>query len=151
MMFKTWRWISGRFKRGCMMTRWRAAHLRLGRRGERIARHVLVEYGLEYLVRNYRHRRGEIDLIFRDGSTLCFVEVKTRHKRVNVRPSDAVGSAKRENVIRTAESYLRAIGQPPVLYRFDIVEVIFSGRHPESVTYMIDAFSEKNLAHRGRF
>jgi putative endonuclease len=50
----------------------------LGRLGEELAATHLVELGYAVLARNIRTRRGEIDLIVFDGSTLVFVEVKTR-------------------------------------------------------------------------
>jgi putative endonuclease len=50
----------------------------LGRYGERIALEHLRARGFTLLARNYRTRRGEIDLIAFDGRTLIFVEVKTR-------------------------------------------------------------------------
>src|ERR1019366_6795814 len=53
----------------------------LGRRGEGLAADHLRRLGFSPLARNERPRHGEIDLIAFDGSTLVFVEVKTR--RVN--------------------------------------------------------------------
>jgi putative endonuclease len=53
----------------------------LGRRGEGLAADHLRRLGFSPLARNERTRHGEIDLIAFDGSTLVFVEVKTR--RVN--------------------------------------------------------------------
>jgi putative endonuclease len=50
----------------------------LGRYGEKIALEYLRAHGFTLLVRNYRTRRGEIDLIVFDGGTLVFVEVKTQ-------------------------------------------------------------------------
>lgn len=43
------------------------AHLRLGRNGEDAARVELERLGMKILCANYRHGRGEIDLIARDG------------------------------------------------------------------------------------
>ena len=53
------------------------AHLRLGRCGEDAARSELERLGMKILCANYRHGRGEIDLIARDGEVLAFVEVKS--------------------------------------------------------------------------
>ena len=33
--------------------------------------------GYQIITRNYRSRRGEVDLIAKDGDTLVFLEVKT--------------------------------------------------------------------------
>ena len=54
-------------------------HLRLGARGEKLARHFLRRNGYKILYRNFRGRRGgEVDIVCRDADTLAFVEVKTR-------------------------------------------------------------------------
>jgi putative endonuclease len=50
----------------------------LGRRGEALAAEHLRRKGYRVLARNERTRHGEIDLIALAGSTLVFVEVKTR-------------------------------------------------------------------------
>lgn len=126
----------------------RAAHLRLGTKGERIASRILCEKGLEYLYRNYKCKHGEIDLIFRDGTTLCFVEVKTRHRQLYYEPADSVGAAKRKNIIRSAASYIKAIGSPELKYRFDIVEVIFDGRRLSVVRHWRAAFTDVDKKKR---
>jgi len=41
----------------------------------------LVARGLVILERNFRCRRGEIDIIARDGETLVFAEVRLRVRR----------------------------------------------------------------------
>ncbi|MCK5803604.1 MAG: YraN family protein [Lentisphaeria bacterium] len=115
----------------------------LGRRGEKLAARVLRELGLDILARNYRTTRGEIDIVAREGTTLCFVEVKTRHRSLRSRPADAVGTAKRQRIIRAAKQYLREIGRPRIVYRYDIVEVIVRGRRVEDMRYWRSAFSEE--------
>lgn len=55
----------------------------LGRLGEEFAVAHLLARGCSLLARNYRTRRGEIDLIAFDGSTLIFVEVKTQRIRTS--------------------------------------------------------------------
>ena len=120
----------------------KAAHIRLGRRGENLAARLLEELGLEPLVRNYRCAHGEIDLIVRDGNTLCFVEVKTRRRANRSRPADAVNWRKRKRLVRTAQRYLREIGHARILYRFDIVEIIFTGRQVSDARYWHGAFTE---------
>ncbi len=62
----------------------------LGQVGEAIAIAHLEARGFSLLDRNYRTRRGEVDLIAFDGSTLIFVEVKTQQmepSEAQVRPS----------------------------------------------------------------
>ena len=97
---------------------------------------------MEWLTGNYRHGHCEIDLVMRDGMELCFIEVKTRSRLGGYRPADAVGRDKRRNLIRAAHGYMREIARPNVPYRFDIVEVQFSGRRLLSVTHIRNAFVE---------
>lgn len=129
----------------------RAAHLRLGERGERLAVCLLRELGIDVLARNYRTGRGEVDIVARDGTTLCFVEVKTRHHWVHSRPADAVGIAKRQRIVRAARQYLRELGFPPLLYRFDIVEVVLVGPRVTDIRYWRNAFQEGRDDAASRF
>jgi putative endonuclease len=129
----------------------RAAHLRLGRRGERLAGRLLRELGLDVLVRNYRGPGGEIDLVARDGAVLCFVEVKTRAGRARSRPADAVGRAKRRRIIRAAHRYLRDLGSPEVRYRYDIVELVLHEGRVADARYWRQAFTEEVARDALRF
>ena len=89
------------------------AHLRLGRKGEEAARAELERMGMTVLCANYRHGRGEIDLIVRDGEVLAFVEVKSRSSESWVRPAQAVGRAKQRMLSDTALAYLNATPPSP--------------------------------------
>ncbi len=124
----------------------RARHLRLGARGEDMACRALQEIGLDILCRNYRVTSGEIDIVARDGCTLCFIEVKTRHQRPFSRPADAVNNRKRQRLIRAAQQYLRGIGQPPLHYTFGIVEVIFSSWRLSEIRYWPAVFDASSVA-----
>lgn len=110
-----------------LFSRWsEPPHLRLGRRGEKLAAQFLRKRGYQILVRRFRGRRGEIDLACRCGDTLVFVEVKTRVSEEFGEPSAAVDSEKRKRITRTAREYLREIGNPDIPFRFDIVEVVMA-------------------------
>lgn len=116
-------------------------HLRHGRLGEQAARRHLRRLGLKFLVANFRSARGEIDLIFRDGDCLVFVEVKSRSGEGWTRPAAAVNSAKRRRLARTALDYLRLLGNPPVRIRFDIVEVLLAGGAVVEVRHLPNSFA----------
>jgi putative endonuclease len=80
---------------------------RRGTEAERQARHHLERQGLEFVAANYHCRRGEIDLVMRDGDTLVFVEVR---QRTNPRFGGAAASVdfrKQHKLILTAEHYLQ--------------------------------------------
>jgi len=128
-------------KPGAVFARRHAAHLRLDSRGERLACRLLKSLGMEVLTCNYGGRRGEIDIVARDGSVLCFVEVKTRRRADRSRPAAAVTRTKKRRIVRTAERYFRQIGHPPVVYRFDIVEIVVSGRRVKGSWHWPNTFS----------
>ena len=89
---------------------------------------------------NYRHGRGEIDLIARDGEVLAFVEVKSRSSESWARPAQAVGRPKQRMLSDTALAYLNELGRPQVAFRFDIVEVLFAGAEVREVRHIPNAF-----------
>ena len=65
---------------GISFRRRKAAHLRLGQRGKRLAVVLCKQLGMNVLHQNYLGPHGEIDIVARDGAALCFVEVRTRHR-----------------------------------------------------------------------
>ena len=115
-------------------------HLRLGKLGEQAAKKHLRRAGLKFLSANFRSPRGEIDLIFRDGDCLVFVEVKTRSSEEWTRPAAAVNAHKRRLLSQAALDYLRLLKQPRVKMRFDIVEVLLRGGAVGQVRHLPNTF-----------
>ena len=116
-------------------------HLRHGELGERAARKFLQRRGLKFLAANFRSARGEIDLIFRDGDCLAFVEVKTRSSENWTRPAAAVNSERRRRLSRCALDYLRLLKNPPVKIRFDIVEVLLADEKIREIRHLPNTFA----------
>jgi putative endonuclease len=116
-------------------------HLRHGRIGEQAARRHLQRNGLKFLTANFKSRRGEIDLIFRDADCLVFVEVKTRSSEAWTRPAAAVNARKRKLISQTAFDYLRLLKEPRVKLRFDIVEVLLDEGCVDQVRHLPNAFN----------
>lgn len=92
-----------------------------GNRGEALVADHLTAQGWQILARQWRCRWGELDLVAQKGSTLAFVEVKTRS--LNARSADwdpigleAVGAAKQNRMIRAAALFL---SQNPQLERLN--------------------------------
>jgi putative endonuclease len=105
-----------------------------GALGERIAARHLAAQGYEVLERNFRTRRGELDLIAADDQCIVFCEVKTRVAGGRAGPArgiDAIGHAKRRRLRAMAGQWLRdrpaGSGRPvrPRL-RFDAIGVTLS-------------------------
>lgn len=101
-----------------------AAHLAIGRAAEQAACEHLRRLGYRVVLRNFRARRGELDIVALDGPVLALVEVRYR-------ASDDFGGAaasltyhKRASIVRAAQALLL---QRPELARwparFDVVEV----------------------------
>jgi putative endonuclease len=81
-----------------------------GELGERIAARHLVAQGYEILERNFRTRRGELDVIAADARCIVFCEVKTRvgpGRSGPLRGLDAIGPSKRRRLRALAGQWLR--------------------------------------------
>ena len=84
----------------------------LGRLGEDLAAEQLERLGWQIVARNWRTRRGEIDIVAREGDWLVFVEVRTRRASRTGgdpflgRPEDSVTPKKQLKLARMAEAYL---------------------------------------------
>lgn len=116
-------------------------HLRRGQLGEDSAKKFLQRKGLKFLTANFRSSRGEIDLIFRDGDCLVFVEVKARSSEDWTRPAAAVDARKRRLISLTALDYLRLLKNPEVKIRFDIVEVLLADGEVSEVRHLENCFA----------
>jgi putative endonuclease len=112
-----------------------------GKLGERAAKTYLTGLGLKFLTANYAARRGEIDLIFRDGPCLVFVEVKARSVDSWTRPAAAVDRKKRRLLSKAALAYLRRLRNPQVPVRFDIVEVLLEAGGVSQIRHLPNTFS----------
>ena len=120
----------------------RPEHLRLGSRGEKLACRFLRRSGYKVLYRNFRGRTGgEIDIVCRDKDTLVFVEVKTRAREDFGRPFDAVDRDKQKRIARGGLAWLRLLGNPDILFRFDVVEVIIAEGAEARIELLRNAFA----------
>lgn len=96
----------------------------MGRKGEAVAVDLLRRSGYRILGRNVKARFGEIDLVAREGETLCFVEIKSRSGLRFGWPEEAMTRQKRLRLSRLAGWYLqtRRVSAP---VRFDVVSILF--------------------------
>lgn len=99
-------------------------HCAAGRRGEEQALAFLTAKGYRLVARNFRHRRGELDLILDapDG-TLVFVEVKSNRGLSAGRPLERIDGRKVRRLQRLAQRYCALEGQEDRDMRFDVVGV----------------------------
>jgi putative endonuclease len=113
---------------------------REGTRGEEIAARFLVQQGYRIVERNFRFKRkGEIDIVARDGEYLVFCEVKMRTTDSYGLPEYAVTPWKQETIRRIAAAYLALRGISGQSCRFDVVTVRLDGNVPV-MTLLRNAF-----------
>ncbi len=112
-----------------------ADHNDIGLKGEREAERFLVHNGYQILERNWRHEKGEIDLICRKDGNLVFVEVKTRSS-TTLRPEDLIDRKKIQMLAQTAHAFLEEFDDN-LEVRFDVVFIV----NGESIDHIQDVFT----------
>lgn len=95
----------------------------LGRWGEQLAAKHLESQGFVVLERNWRCRRGEIDLVTRIQDIVVFVEVKTRRGQDYDTPEEAITSPKAARLLELGQRYLLEHDLADVEWRVDLVAV----------------------------
>lgn len=96
----------------------------LGARGENLAARWYEGHGYTIIERNWRCREGELDIIARTGTTIVFIEVKTRSSDAYGSPAAAVTATKQRRIRALALSWLRTHAEHGAELRFDVACVI---------------------------
>src|SRR5258705_7483395 len=109
-----------------MLMRFLPAH-ELARRGEQYAAWFYRLRGYRVVGGNVRARDGELDLVVRRGSTLAFVEVKTRASLAAGEGFDSVTPQKQSQVMRQAERWLAQNPHDGAI-RYDVLSLRWTGR-----------------------
>ena len=117
----------------------------IGDKGEEYAVKYLRKQGYKIVVRNYRKRYGEIDIIAENKEYIVFVEVKTRHENSMTQPVDAVDKRKRLRLIKTASAFLSE-NETEKFCRFDVCEVFVKSESLEfiKINYIENAFEQES-------
>jgi putative endonuclease len=96
----------------------------VGQRAEDLAADFLSEHGLTVVLRNFRRRLGEIDLVAREGNTLIIVEVRMRSTGRFGGAAASVDFRKQQKLIRAAAQLLQRYKEFSRLrVRFDVIVV----------------------------
>lgn len=104
---------------------------RTGRHGEELAVRHLRRKGYKIIERNFRTRRGEIDIIARHRGVLVFIEVKARKSMRYGDPKFAVTKDKQRKISMVALEYLKQHDGLQTRARFDVVTVQSSEDAPK--------------------
>ena len=103
---------------------------------EQNAAEYLCRHDVKILEYNYRNRKGEIDLIGKDGEYTVFFEVKYRRNNSKGNPAEAVNYSKQKNICRVADYYrlMHNMGDfMPI--RYDVIGIC-----GEEITWYQNAF-----------
>ncbi|MCA8925497.1 MAG: YraN family protein [Planctomycetes bacterium] len=116
-----------------------------GDAGEDAAARYAQARGWPLVARNHRCKRGEIDLIVRDGQTLVFVEVKTR--AAPGRGLQAVTWSKRRRLVLASLHYAghHRVDLSATPCRFDVCEVWVGPQGKHQVRWHERAFDAEGL------
>ena len=114
---------------------------KLGNYGEQKAADFLTNKGYRIIERNWRTRRGEIDIIAETDNVIVFAEVKTLPSGNLQTLEKELGLQKQKRIVETAKCFLSKYRQYNCRYvRFDVLVVDMPDF--ESVYHIENAFSE---------
>jgi putative endonuclease len=114
------------------------ANINKGNLGEKLAKEYLEKKGFKILVRNYKVKGGEADIIASFEQKTIVVEVKTRTTRKFGPPQAAVDRRKFKRLVLAGTLYCRMKRLPLNSLRIDVIAIKLekgkpSIRHFESV------------------
>jgi putative endonuclease len=96
----------------------------IGSAGETMAAEYLLQKGYEIIVRNWRCRTGELDIVAGQDDMLVIVEVRTRRKigRYGL-AKESVNARKQIQVRETAQFYVHRYKLYDHKIRFDVISI----------------------------
>jgi len=113
----------------------------LGKQGEDIAAAWLEARGMTILMRNYRCKIGEIDIIGKIGNMTVFVEVRSRSSAVWGIPAESVNYKKQQKLRKAASCYFAQKRQTDSICRFDVISILYDQHgNTDDVEWFADAF-----------
>jgi putative endonuclease len=109
--------------------------------GEQKAVDYLISKNYKILHRNWRTKKGEIDIIAQIDDTIVFVEVKTLPSGCLETLQHILGKIKQKRIAETTKCFLNLYRQYNDRYiRFDVIVIDMPGF--DSVYHLENAFSE---------
>lgn len=102
-----------------------------------MALEFLLEKGFQFVSKNHRIEKAEIDIILRKDNTIHFVEVKTLSDFKHHDPHESVNRRKEKTMIQAGEEYLEREGLDLEI-QFDVVGIVLA--QPPQIQYFPAAF-----------
>ncbi|SMG38038.1 YraN family protein [Dethiosulfovibrio salsuginis] len=97
-------------------------HLKKGVQGEDLACEYISGLRWPILARNVRLKRGELDIIAKDGDELVVVEVRYRSVGLVMPPEESVGPRKLRKLVLAGSAYVDRIGWEG-FWRIDLIAI----------------------------
>ncbi|MBQ9874815.1 MAG: YraN family protein [Thermoguttaceae bacterium] len=120
----------------------------LGLAGERLVFDRLrADPGARIVACNVENYYCELDVIYRDlrSREIAFVEVKTRRRESELRPTvEAVDARRRKKIALAARRFVRERGFADLKRRYDIAVVLWSESAPPEIAFYKGAFREED-------
>lgn len=103
---------------------------------ERACQYLKMQ-GLKVLVRNYKTKQGEVDLIMKDKDDIVFVEVRERNNKHYGTALESITYHKQQKIILAATHYLQKKNWLHTIHgRFDVVSI-----EKNEIKWLKDAFT----------
>jgi len=99
------------------------SHLQKGDAAERLAADYLQTQGLQWVASNFRSKRGELDLVMREGETLVIVEVRYRQSERFGGALASITRQKQARIIAATQHYVIIHRLSQCAIRFDVVAI----------------------------
>ena len=122
-----------------------ASHNELGTLGEDAAVEFLKKNGHEILMRNYRFKKAEVDIISKHRKQIVFTEVKTRSNNAFGYPEEFVDKKKRLLMKSAADEFMHEQKLDAEI-RFDIIS-ISDVKGELKIYHIADAFFHEEDQH----
>lgn len=116
-----------------------ATHNELGKEAENLAAEYLVKKGYKILVRNFRFKKNEIDIIAEKADQIIIVEVKARSTDFFILPQEAVTKSKIKSIVSAANHFMEEFNKDQEV-RFDIISVLPDKQGNLAIEHIEDAF-----------
>lgn len=112
----------------------------IGNSGEEKACEYLKNKGYKIIDRNFRSRRGEIDIVAKDKDFFVFTEVKNYSKRSFFMPAFAIRKYKKQRIIHAAKLYVYKFYLFKNNCRFDVIAIYEDENRNKIIEHFINAF-----------
>ncbi|MDR6459780.1 putative endonuclease [Chryseobacterium vietnamense] len=116
-----------------------ANHNDFGILAEDLAVEYLERTGYKILIRNFRFKHNEIDIIAENDNLIIIVEVKARSTDAFMLPQEAVTKTKIKSIVSAANHYLEEFNKDQEA-RFDIISVLPDDNKNLIIDHIKDAF-----------